>query len=216
MNHSSILLKLFHFKREMEENSMDPNVWGPSLWDLLFFIACNIDVKTNYDKIISLFQLLETMLPCSQCRRHYATYRAEVPPLSKIKRNKQESVAVWLWVIHDMVNQNIGKHCISYEKVKKKHESLTCIVSDISIFDSFIFIWFSSKKKVKIVEGLQLIIDLLSSIQYFHVCTILNGRINENWSESDMLDAKNKILSIYGKNAQTIEQFTIQYNRAIA
>tara|TARA_B100001741_G_scaffold274296_1_gene243941 strand:+ start:3102 stop:3707 length:606 start_codon:yes stop_codon:yes gene_type:complete len=200
----------------MEENSMDPNVWGPSLWDLLFYIACNVDIKTQYDRILSLFQLLETMLPCSQCRRHYATYRAEVPPLSQIKRNKPESAAIWLWVIHDMVNQSIGKHCISYEKVKKKHEALTCIVSDTSVFDCFMFIWFSSKKKIKLAEGLQITLDLLKSIQHFHICTILQDKIDETWKESDMLDAKNKILSLYGKKEQTLDEFIKQYSSAIA
>ena len=200
----------------MDEKSMDPDIWGPCFWDMLFFIACNCDINTQYDNILTLFQLLETILPCSQCRRHYASYRTEVPPLHKIKRNKPESAAIWLWVIHDMVNQNIGKHCVSYEKVKKKHQALTCIVSDTSIFDCFMFMWFSSKNKSKLTEGLNTLIALLQSIKYFHVCHILQNQITENWHPIDMLTAKNKILLLHGKNSQTIDEFYKQYTCAFA
>lgn len=200
----------------MEEASMDPNVWGPSLWDLLFFISFNVDMKEKCSDVKHLFQLLEVVLPCSQCRRHYALYRKEVPPTTIINKREEDSAAQWLWTIHDMVNQNLGKICMDYQSLVKKHKSLSCIVHDLTIYDLFMIMWFSSKNKKKLCEGMNLIIKLLRTISKFHVCDVFVENIIENWEVSDMLHKKNMILRYYNKNEQTLEDFVMQYTNAMA
>ena len=103
------------------EKSLDPNVWGSFMWDLLFYIAFRIDLKKNMAALQRLFNLLETVLPCSHCRRHYAIHKKRVSPLKTIQKSDSESAAKWLWIIHDMVNQELGKICISYETLVKRH-----------------------------------------------------------------------------------------------
>lgn len=193
---------------------MNPNVWGPACWDLLFYITFHVDLKQNISHIQTLFHLLEILLPCSHCRRHYALYKKQVPPTTNIKKDQAESAAQWLWIIHDMVNQNLGKICIDYSSLKKKHSSFTCLVSDLTIFDSLLFMWLSSKHKKKTVEGIQIIILLLKSIRSFKVCECFD--IHEEWSWKDIVRNKNKLLVHYGMREQTLDEIYIQYQHAIS
>lgn len=200
----------------MDEASIDPNVWGPSLWDLLFYISFHADLSEHCADIQHLFQLLEVVLPCSNCRRHYALYRKEVPPTTRINKKQKESAAQWLWTIHDMVNQNLGKICIDYESLVKKHKSLSLIIHDLTIFDLFVFMWFSSKNKKKISEGINLILKLLRNISDFTICNVFDANTTENWNISDMLNKKNVLLSHYRIKQQTIDEFLMQYKHSFA
>tara|TARA_B110000008_G_C16907554_1_gene539299 strand:+ start:197 stop:811 length:615 start_codon:yes stop_codon:yes gene_type:complete len=200
----------------LEGHSMDPNVWGPQFWDLLFYISFHTNLKENVLDIHMLFGLLENILPCSQCRRHYAIYRKEVSPLTYIKREKEDSASKWLWTIHDMVNQNLGKICIDYDTVLKKHKSHTCIVSDFDILDATLFIWFSTTKKEKAVKGIRLIINLLKQIMPFKICDILQNKIDEKKTIHNWFDNKNELLKYYEYPLQTFEQFQHQYITALA
>tara|TARA_Y100000741_G_scaffold362686_1_gene348938 strand:- start:7642 stop:8229 length:588 start_codon:yes stop_codon:yes gene_type:complete len=195
---------------------MNPNVWGPSLWDLLFYISFNIDLSEHCADIQHLFQLLEVILPCSQCRRHYALYRKEVPPTTIINKRVKESAAQWLWTIHDMVNQNLGKICMDYDSLVKKHNSLTCIVHDLTIFDIFMFIWFSSKNKKKLCEGINLMLKLLRNISSLNICKVFVNDTTENWDMADMLNKKNILLRHHHNKEQTMQDFLTQYSHAIA
>lgn len=193
---------------------MDPNVWGPALWDMLFFITFNVDLTTHIFEVQTLFHLLEVILPCSHCRRHYAIFKKQVPPTTVIKKSSPQSAAAWLWVIHDMVNQNLGKICISFEKLVQKHKSFSCIVSDLNIIDSFMFMWFSSKNKAKIAEGINIIIKLLKSIQTFSVCDLFS--VTEYTAIEKFLECKNALLIKQHMKPQSLEQMILQYKNAIA
>tara|TARA_B100001778_G_scaffold202950_1_gene167633 strand:- start:68 stop:673 length:606 start_codon:yes stop_codon:yes gene_type:complete len=200
----------------METGSIDPNVWGPTFWDLLFYIAINYDNVTQHDNIMQLFSLLESVLPCSDCRRHYSLFKQQIPPIQKIKKKDPSAASVWLWVIHDMVNQNIGKICISYEKLLKKHKSLSCIISDLSIFDSFMFMWFSNSKKEKAKTAIELIILLLDSIHEFKVCKVVKNSITSDWELDKIINCKNEILIFMNFKKQTKDEFIKQYTSSLS
>lgn len=200
----------------MTDISIDPNVWGPSLWDALFYICFNVDVSKHYKNIQTLFHLLEVMLPCSHCRRHYSIYKKQVPPVSNIKKDERYSSAMWLWIIHDMVNQNLGKICISYEKLEKKHKSLTCIVSDFTIFDIVVFMWMSSKNNPKVFSGVTKFLELLSTIQNFKACEILKNKVDEKLTFEVIHECKNELLTIYNYSHVSLEEMIQSYKSSIA
>lgn len=119
----------------MSDNA-DPNVWGPPLWDLLFTFAYHIPPDAKRLIFRELFRDLERVLPCQHCRRSYAMYRQQVAPLTSLK-DPALKPAAWLWTIHDMVNQNLGKIGISYEKLESRHAVFTCLTSPLSAVDLF-------------------------------------------------------------------------------
>lgn len=108
----------------------DPNVWGPPLWDLLFAIALKTP-RTPAGRAVAeeLFAQLEKVLPCQQCRRSYTMYRTQHP------WRPHMDAAEWLWTIHDMVNQNLGKICISYQKVVDRHAVFTSVPHPLAVVD---------------------------------------------------------------------------------
>lgn len=124
---------------------MDPNVWGPPLWDFLFCMCfkspdtCALDMQ-------HLFILLESVMPCSHCRRSYALYRKQIRPVASIRADRPDSSARWLWTIHDMVNQKLGKICISYDKLSKRHAGTTMITNDMTVLDILCIIALSVKR----------------------------------------------------------------------
>lgn len=193
--------------------SMDPNVWGPAVWDLLFYLAFHVDLKKHCQKMQTLFHLLEVMLPCSDCRRHYAVYKKQVPLVSNVKKDDRESAAKWLWTIHDMVNQHLGKICIDYNKLVKKHKSFTCIVSDMNVMDCVIFIWLSSKNREKTCEGINILLDLLRTTGSFRVCDVT---VTPLTTEEDMWRSKNMVLHAHHALSQTLDEFRAQYRHAHA
>ena len=123
-------------KRMPTDKNADPNLWGPPLWDLLFTFAFKIPPQEQHGIFRDLFRELERVLPCQHCRRSYAMYRHQVAPLSSLK-DPTTNPAQWLWTIHDMVNQNIGKTCISYDKLENKHAAFTCLTHPLNVIDLF-------------------------------------------------------------------------------
>ena len=112
----------------------DPNVWGPPLWDLLFTLAYKLPASEEKESLFAnIFRQLEYVLPCQHCRRSYIMYRKQV----KVTKEYAQSPAEWLWVIHDMVNQNLGKTCINYEKLTEKHGVFTCLTHPLNVLDLF-------------------------------------------------------------------------------
>lgn len=119
----------------MSENA-DPNVWGPPFWDLLFTLAFKLPPDAKRSIFRDLFRDLERVLPCQHCRRSYVMYRQQVAPLTSLK-DPALRPAEWLWTIHDMVNQALGKICISFEKLEARHASFTCLTTPFTAIDLF-------------------------------------------------------------------------------
>ena len=154
-----------------EPMQMDPNVWGPPLWDLLFTLAFrSADVKN----IAELFRLLEKVIPCQHCRRSYAVMMNQ-HKLTLIT-DAQDSAAVWLWTVHDMVNQKLGKVAINFEVLKKKHKSFLALTSDLLVVDLLGMMTFVAKDEYVSVFAAKLI-DLLRTLPGFRLPAV--------WKASD-------------------------------
>ena len=200
----------------MSSISLDPNVWGPEFWDILFYISFYVNLSKHFHEMHSLFHLLEVMLPCSHCRRHYAVYKKQIPPVTNVKKTDRDSPSIWLWMIHDMVNQNLGKICISYEKLVKKHKSFTCMVSDMNMFDTFVFIWMTSRNNPKVFDGMNLMRTLLHTIRPFKVCQVLEHKLNPSLTYEILWHARNDLLDFYGYESVSLGEMKAMYESAIA
>lgn len=123
---------------------MSPNVWGPPLWDFLFSVCFSVSGKEEReDELIRGFDLMRYLLPCRKCQASFSrTYKAYPP--STFKGGK---LTKWLWMVHDEVNKKLGKICISYEALKKRHSSFTFLSSEVTFLEIVGMMFHSSPKK---------------------------------------------------------------------
>lgn len=173
-----------------EPQPMDPNVWGPPMWDMLFTLCFNAPkTPETVADLQHLFVLLEKVLPCSHCRRSYTLYRKEVRPTSVIRASEPESAAIWLWTIHDMVNQKLGKICISYDKLQKRHSSTTFVTHDMLVLDVLTIVALSVKPSLrdKAIDFIQVVSRLLRATSpYFKLPSLVEAL---PMTPDDLIDA---------------------------
>jgi len=87
---------------------MDPEVWGPSLWNWLHDMAKrwdNVPCTTDTEAMVDLFVALQYVLPCYTCREHYAAMVKQYIPHIMASTSLQMIV----YNMHDQVNQRLHK-----------------------------------------------------------------------------------------------------------
>lgn len=107
---------------------MDPVVWGPPLWDLLFSVAFHHPEGCD-DALYDLFTSLMFTLPCKDCQKSYAKILTRKAPLQRECR-KDEYHAKWLWSVKDMVNQKLHKAYVGYSDVRKRYTMFRTLTNE--------------------------------------------------------------------------------------
>ena len=108
---------------------MDPSIWGPKVWDFLL----NISLKADPQYVLPVIDMYAACLPCIHCRRSFKEYCKQLPPTSMAKSS--EELFKWVWTMHDMVNQKLGKQSLTYEKTKRRYSTFMCYISCIDVVD---------------------------------------------------------------------------------
>ena len=111
---------------------MNQNIWGSTLWFSLHTITMNYPNNPTFIEqkdYKNFFISLENVIPCKVCRKNYQRHLKEHPIDSHLDNRKE--LVYWLIDIHNMVNAEIGKKIISYDKVIDKYEK----IYDKKIFD---------------------------------------------------------------------------------
>lgn len=213
-------------KKPSFQNSIDPNVWGPAFWDMLFTFSFRCDPLHCKDHFVALYRILGNVLPCHHCRKSYANQLSKIDTVHIT--TEPESASNWLWRMHDIVNAKLGKICISYDKLSKKHLSLTLITHDFHIFDMFAFMALASSEENRpfVIQAISIISRLASNanqsstatLQY-HIPTILDHM--DEFSDSDLwqglYELKQRLHQKYGiPPMNSIDEFSNRYQSAIA
>lgn len=205
-----------------QTKSVDPNVWGPPFWDLLFTLCfkCSSDCMPDFQ---NLFIGLETVLPCPHCRRSYISHKKALRPESLIQ-DETHSAAHWLWKIHDMVNAKLGKIAISFDKLEKRHKSMSLISHDLQIVDAFAFMTLSVAEidRKIVIDMIQVISRLLNNA---NKTSRMNYRIPHIMDQMDaftteslwasLLELKNRLHVLNGMPPLNMSEFTDQYEQAV-
>lgn len=101
---------------------MDTRFWGPSGWQLFHLIA----FRSKHPEEVLL--MMKDILPCKFCRESTRQFTHELP--------LQGDPAVWLYNLHNKVNEKLRKQALedpnvinpgqdpTFEEVKKKYDSL--------------------------------------------------------------------------------------------
>lgn len=213
-------------KKSNYQNSIDPNVWGPVFWDMLFTFSFRCDPVLCKDHFIALFRILGNVLPCHHCRKSYSNHLSKIDTTNIT--DESESASNWLWRMHDIVNAKLGKICISYDKLSKKHLSLTLITHDFHLFDMFAFMTLASSEENRsfVIQAISIISILASNVNQsssptiqYDIPTILDHM--DEFSNTDLwqslYELKQRLYQKYGMPPiNNIDEFSNQYENAIA
>ena len=186
------------------QKNADPNIWGPPMWDLLFTFAYKLPDDVKEKVFTDLFRQLELVLPCQHCRRSYIMYRKQVP--------KKDEPAEWLWMIHDMVNQNLGKICIEYGKLESRHAVFTCLTHPFTVIDLFCIM----SNIIKHKHLFQFIQTVLQGARACPGLTELSDAFDDQLCETNLYaslwKAHSHLRNTFKVPAEDYDRFWLKYN----
>lgn len=148
--------------------------WGPFLWSILHVLAERVTrvmspLYENDERRAWVFFLHGTgnMLPCSDCRTHYASYLS-AHPVKEIMTLPKSELALWIrrWLydLHQEVNTRLGKEGIPFEELSSHYKNINIA----SLFQLFEMI----EKRAIASQGVNLISWLEWVKQYRTLCSI--------------------------------------------
>lgn len=104
---------------------MNPNIWGPHLWNFLHTISFNYpDVATTdvRESHYNFFNSLIDILPCDVCRVNYKKKLQNLNLLGSL--NTKEDFVDFVINLHNNVSKDLGKSEYMKEDVIKKYSEL--------------------------------------------------------------------------------------------
>ena len=110
---------------------MDPAVWGPACWRLVF-TSC---FRLPRQRCLDLFDALRYVLPCVHCRRSYRMHLQRLPPDVAISSNDPDAPAKFAWAIKDYVNGKLGAGALPFSVLRARHAVFAAPVSRMDVAD---------------------------------------------------------------------------------
>jgi hypothetical protein len=99
-----------------------PEFWGASQWKCIHAAAANAVTPSKRRHFIKYIRELIFMLPCDSCRNNLRLHFSALP-INKYLGNP-ESLLMWTFLLHNRVNQNLGKPQVSWEQVRATYMNL--------------------------------------------------------------------------------------------
>ena len=90
--------------------NIPPQVWGPFLWNTIHIVALGYPSEPTYTHkkaMKEFFEALQVIIPCPNCRRHFAKH-LETFPITPHLDNRRD-LFKWTVVLHNSVNKALGK-----------------------------------------------------------------------------------------------------------
>ena len=91
----------------------DTAVWGASLWRILHTMAEYSDKSSVVSLWNNLLHLLNTYIPCVQCRQHFSSYLQNNP----VDVSDRGALSLWMFTLHNDVNGRLGKPQLDYSSL---------------------------------------------------------------------------------------------------
>ncbi len=117
--------------------------WGPFLWTFLHGAAERLGKQTNEmmasdeaREVTLVIRGLELVMPCEKCRAHFHEYLKKNPVddfHQKRGEHLRQSVRLWLWKLHETVNDRNGAPSFPLENLTPQYASVD-IASSLSTF----------------------------------------------------------------------------------
>lgn len=107
--------------------------WGPFLWTALHGLAEKLGKQTveimasdEAREMVLVLRGVENIMPCEKCRKHYHEYLKKNPIDDFVQRRGEvlrQAVRLWLWKLHETVNERNGAIPFSIEDLTPKYSS---------------------------------------------------------------------------------------------
>ena len=99
------------------KNSVKPTIWGPHGWKFLHYVSLGYpNNPTHEDKLNykNFYHSLQYILPCDKCSFNYQQNLVKLPIDNNL--DSRESLVKWVIDIHNLVNNELSKEEVPYEK----------------------------------------------------------------------------------------------------
>jgi len=146
--------------------------WGPLLWKILHTLS-----EKYGTTLVPLFEAEETVswlyiinntgiiLPCKECKTHYAIWLQSNPPQFKAKsiEEKRQWVRNYFWSLHQDINLRNGKEGIPFKYLSTLYKSVD-ISNNIILYEKLLetLIQYNEVSLIKWKEWLKHVKKLLS------------------------------------------------------
>ena len=101
---------------------LDPAVWGPHYWFVLYSIAVSYPINVNTvtkRKYYDFIQNLPLFLPVGEIGKIFSEFLDRYPVTPYL--DSRESFIKWVHFIHNKVNVYLGKREITYQQAMKMY-----------------------------------------------------------------------------------------------
>lgn len=103
------------------DNVKNNSFWGPCFWRMIHAFAASYRPTTTVKKAFKQFVYsLAGILPCDACRKHYIKNLNQLP-LSEEYLQDAHNVFLWSYLLHDLVNKQLGKVSPPFEAIKNQY-----------------------------------------------------------------------------------------------
>ena len=119
---------------------MEPTLWGPGLWHLLFSITwnCKDDNEFAAAKRIALVHV-PLLLPCKLCQNHYVRNNASLTRRLGQPKNPTE-LFEWLYYLKDEVNKTLRTRSIALPHFRARFATVGATLNDVLVADTLLMI----------------------------------------------------------------------------
>lgn len=102
------------------DDHMNPRLWGPGVWHILFSCCWNAWTREREEEDTSLLLylidvLLPILLPCEACRTNYERHSPKVTRKSPV--TSPSTAFRWLYLMKDQVNRIVRQPSIRFEEL---------------------------------------------------------------------------------------------------
>lgn len=104
---------------------LPPEVWGPLFWSTMHIVSLGYPDEPSYSEKRAAkewFNALPHLLPCSICRDHFREVIGALPVETWLDNRK--SLIEWVWMVHNKVNEKLGKAQITQEEFYKRYREM--------------------------------------------------------------------------------------------
>lgn len=134
-----------HFVEERE--TIYPDIWGPLLWQLLYFLLHRINSTADMEELMGAIDDMIWVLPCRKCQDHYDAYFRENPLIDAVDLTAplgtiQLQTFAWLLRLQNTIRQQNGKeiHLFTFNDLKEYYDKHPFKYSDAARVYRFILL----------------------------------------------------------------------------
>lgn len=196
---------------------MEPAVWGPDVWRVLFAASFELPTETS----VELFLAIRHLVPCPHCRRHYVSHCRRVPP-DAIRTDTPLAAAKWLWTIRDMVNQNVGARSVPFKHVEGRARVFEGTVAPLTVLDAAALFSLqlegdeACRAFATAFRCLARLVAITSPRDAACLAPVADEHLSPATAWLHVLACKNALLQAMGRPLQTREEWLAQYERCRA